>query len=42
MDTFSFAKRRFLDTPENKYFRFIPIDGVDLLDPIDFGGFESV
>ena len=44
MDTFSFAKRRFFDTPENRYlrvnFRFIPIDGMDLLDPIALGGFE--
>ena len=46
MDTFSFVNDTFLDIPRIPILdhtqRFIPIVGVDSLDPINFGGFEPV
>ena len=46
MDTFSFVNDSFLGIPRIPILdhtqRFIPIVGVDSLDPINFGGFEPV
>ena len=46
MDTYSFVNDSFLGIPRIPILdhtqRFIPIVGVDSLDPINFGGFEPV